>query len=253
MTRTPPAELELPARLRLVVQREISRLLSPCSLLLVWVGLRLVQQYRIDDLAEVRREYRAIRARNDSPLLVCSNHLTMVDSFLVAWALGHPLWFFVNFSALPWNVPDRLNFAAKPWQRALIYILKCIPIPRGGRRSEVAEVLNQVAYLLRKNESALIFPEGGRSRSGRVEIENAATGVGRVIRLVPDCRVLCVYLRGRRQESWSFAPVRGDRFYAALGEIEPKSDQRGLRGSRDLVQQVVRKLSEMENEYLDGR
>ena len=248
-----PRELELSARLYLVVQREISRLLSPLSLLLIWVALRLVRGYRVEGLAAVRRETREIRARGSAPLLVCANHLTMVDSFLIAWALGNPLWFILHFSALPWNVPERLNFATKPWQKVVVYVLKCVPIHRGGRRSDVADVLSRVAHLLRKNESVLIFPEGGRSRSGRVEVESAATGVGRVIRSVPNCRVLCVYLRGERQSAFSFAPERGDRFYAAVSEIEPKTDATGLRGSRELVRQVVRRLSEMETEYFDGR
>jgi len=247
------ADLELPARAYLVVQREISRLLSPFSLMLIWIALRFIGGYRIDNLAEVRRAAREIRARGSAPLLVCANHLTMVDSFLITWALGNPLWFIVHFSALPWNVPERLNFAANSWQKAAVYVLKCVPIHRGGRRRDVAGVLSRVAHLLRKHESVLIFPEGGRSRSGRVEVENAATGVGRVIRSVPDCRVLCVYLRGAHQSAFSAVPERGDRFYAAVSEIEPKTDAAGLRGSRELVRQVVRRLSEMETEYFDGR
>jgi 1-acyl-sn-glycerol-3-phosphate acyltransferase len=249
----PSAELELKSRLYLAVQREITRMLSPISFTLIWIVLRIVLGYRVERLAAARREYRAIRLRSGAPLLVCANHLTMIDSFLITWALGSPLWFSLHFSALPWNVPDRLNFAATPWQRALIYVLKCVPIQRGGRRAEVAGVLARLAWLLSRGDSALIFPEGGRSRSGRVETASAATGVGRVIRLVPNCRVLCVYLRGEHQRTYSQIPERGDRFYVALSEIEPKTDTGGLRGSRDLVQQVVRHLYEMEEEYFDGR
>jgi len=246
-------ELELSARVYLVVQREVSRLLSPVSLTLIWVTLRLACGYRIERLEEVRRAAREARERSSAPLLVCANHLTMVDSFLIAWALGNPAWYMLHFSALPWNVPERLNFATRAWQKAAIYVLKCIPIHRGGRRSEVAGVLTRVTHLLRKREAVLIFPEGGRSRSGRVDVESAATGVGRVIRSVPDCRVLCVYLRGRRQAEYSAVPERGDRFFVAVSEIEPKTDASGLRGSRDLVRQVVKKLSEMETGYFDGR
>ena len=39
----------------------------------------------------------------------------------------------------------------------------------------------------------------------------------------------------------------------ALSEIEPKSDFRGLRASRDLVRQVVGRLRDMEREFFDGR
>jgi len=134
------ADLELPARAYLVVQREISRLLSPFSLMLIWIALRFIGGYRIDNLAEVRRAAREIRARGSAPLLVCANHLTMVDSFLITWALGNPLWFIVHFSALPWNVPERLNFAANSWQKAAVYVLKCVPIHRGGRRRDAASL-----------------------------------------------------------------------------------------------------------------
>ena len=77
--------------------------------------------------------------------------------------------------------------------------------------------------------------------------------MGRVVGALPGCRVLCVYLRGRNQQSWSSVPERGDRFDVAIREIEPKTDHAGLRGSRDLVRQVVKTLHEMEQEYFDGR
>ena len=253
MRQTASAELGLRPRLSLTIQREITRLLSPISFTLIWIVLRFVRGHRFEGLAEVRREYAGIRSRSAGPMLVCANHLTMVDSFLITSALGSPVRHILHYSGVPWNVPERLNFAVQPWQRAIIYVLKCIPIQRGGKRSEVAGVLARLAYLLRRGETALIFPEGGRSRSGRVEPEAAATGVGRVIRLVPNCRVLCVYLRGRRQQSWSFLPERKDRFDVAIREIEPKTDHAGLRGSRDLVRQVVKTLHEMEQEHFDGR
>ena len=253
MTRAPSAKLELRPRLSLAVQRWATWLVAPISFTLLWIALRVIRGYRFDGLARSRREYHEIRARSDAPMLVCANHLTLVDSFLIAWALGSPFWFFMHFSALPWNVPDQLNFAATPWRRALVYALKCLPIRRGGRRTEATQVLARVAHLLRNRESVLIFPEGGRSRSGRVEIDSAATGVGRVIRSVRGCRVLCVYLRGDRQRAYSDLPTRGDRFSIALCEIEPKTDDSGLRGSRDLVRQVVRQLRDMEKEYFDGR
>lgn len=253
MTTARSAELDPRVRVYLTVQREVARLLSPLSFVAIWFALRVLLGYRIEDLAATRRHHREIRARSGSPLLVCANHLTMIDSFLICWAMGSPLWFLLHFSALPWNVPERQNFAAAAWQKALVYALKCIPIQRGGRRADAAAVLARVAYLLRNGESVLIFPEAGRSRSGRVEVEAAATGVGRVIRSVEGCRVLCVYLRGARQESYSTIPTRGDHFRVIMAELEPKTEQRGLRGSRDVAQQVVRRLRDLESEYFDGR
>jgi 1-acyl-sn-glycerol-3-phosphate acyltransferase len=217
------------------------------------VILRLGLGYRIDGIAEARRLYRKIRSRRRAPLLICANHLTMIDSALIAWALGSPWWYVWRFSALPWNVPEQANFAATRWQRALAYVFKCLPIARGGSREEVAGVLARLAEVLETGEAGLVFPEGGRSRSGRVEEASAAYGVGRVVRSVPGCQVLCVYLRGDAQETYTGIPMRGDRFRVALRVIEPKSDHTGLRGSRDVARQIVRVLAEMEREHFEGR
>ena len=45
----------------------------------------------------------------------------------------------------------------------------------------------------------------------------------------------------------------GDRFDVSVEVIEPKSDHRGARRSRDLATQIVSQLSRMEKEYFDGR
>ena len=42
--------------------------------------------WRIENAAEARAEFRRLR-REGGPLLVCANHLTMIDSALIAWAL----------------------------------------------------------------------------------------------------------------------------------------------------------------------
>jgi hypothetical protein len=173
----------------------------------------------------------------------------MIDSALIAWALGSPGWYLRNFSSLPWNVPERSLFASTWTRRFLAYIYKCLPIVRGGSREQIAGTLDRFTYLLRHGEVGLIYPEGGRSRSGRVDLENAAYGVGRIVRSIPGCRVLCVYLRGDRQESYSVAPARGDRLRVSMGFVEAKSDHAGLRGSRDVARQIVARLVEMEQAY----
>lgn len=137
--------------------------------------------------------------------------------------------------------------------RCAAWLVKCIPVVRGGSREDVSRVLDRVRHLLSRGETALLFPEGGRSRSGRVEPESATYGVGRILTAVPDCRTLCVYLRGDQQETWSTIPDRGDSFYVEFEVFEPESDHRGLRRSRDLARQIVQKLAEMEEEYFARR
>ncbi len=224
----------------------------------IWVTasvllMRFYFRYRIADLKELRAEYRRIRAQSDSPMLVCANHLTLVDSFVIAWALGSGFYWVRRPDELPWNTPEATNFGRTFFTRSLIFVAKCIPITRGGAREDVGEVLDRVKHLLRRGETALLFPEAGRSRSGRVEEAAAAWGVGRIVGAVPGCRVLCVYMRGRGQTTWGDFPVKGDTMDVQLACIEPKSDAKGVRRSRDLAQQIVRQIVRMEEDYFDAR
>lgn len=227
--------------------------LAPLSMTAAWLLLSGWLRLRVVNAGEVRRRFRELLAESDAPLLVCANHLTLIDSAMIGWALGSPLSYVWRFSALPWNVPEQKNFAATPLQRALAYVYKCVPVTRGGNRGDVAETLARFAHLLRSGEVGLIFPEGGRSRSGRVELASAAYGVGRIVKDVPHCRVLCCYLRGDHQQSWSDLPVRGDRLRVTLAPFEPKAEGSGLRASREIARQITARLAELEVAHFAAR
>lgn len=231
------------------VQRAVGWLVAPLWVPAAALVLRFGFGYRIADVARTRQAFARIRSESSAPLLICANHLTLIDSFIIAWALA-PSWrYVVDFDALPWNTPEETNFAATKRSRALVYLAKCIPIRRGGSREDVAEVLDRIRYLLERGEVALLFPEGGRSRTGRVDVDNAAWGIGRIIGAVEGCRVACVYMRGDAQSSWSDYPARGDRLRVSVTRVEPKSDARGARRTRDLAHQVVAQLALMEEEH----
>ncbi len=219
----------------------------PALSLLAYLGLR----WKLGDVSPLRRQYQRLRAQG--PVMICANHLTMLDSALVALALGSPAWYWRHFSSFAWNVPERDNFAAQRWKRWLCYLLKCLPISRGRDRAAIADTLNQLSHLLAHGDSVLIFPEGGRSRSGRIDLDNPAHGVGRILGQVPHCQVLCLYVRGEQQTSWSDLPARGDRFRILHRAITPRSEARGLRASVDLSRQVLSTLNEMEAEYFNDR
>jgi len=235
------------------VQRWLCWLVAPLWVPAAALVMRYRGGYRIEDVRRIRAEFSRIRAGSDLPLLICANHLTLVDSFIVAWALRGPLSYLIDFDSLPWNTPEETNFAQTPLRRLLVYLGKCIPIRRGGDRGEVARVLERIRHALERREVALLFPEGGRSRTGRVEEGAGAWGVGRIVGQVEGCRVLCVYMRGRHQETWSDYPMRGDSIYVDIECFEPKSDARGARRSRDLAQQIVTRLIRMEEAYFDAR
>jgi 1-acyl-sn-glycerol-3-phosphate acyltransferase len=237
------------ARLALAAQRAVGRLLSPVWVPVTVALMRFGLRWRIEGLAAARRQFRAVVRADGGPLLVCGNHLTMIDSALIAWALGSPSWYLTHYATLPWNVPERQNFARSLTSRILVYLMKCVPVTRGGDRGEVAAVLNRLVYLLQRGEAVLIFPEGGRSRSGKVDLENAAYGVGQMIGTLRGCRVLCVYLRGEHQDGWGDLPARGERFRVRLECLQPTSDLAGLRAARDVTQQIVRTLSRLEEQH----
>jgi hypothetical protein len=245
-----PDVIRLDARERgaLGLQRAVGAVLAPLWFPIVVGAMRLGFAWRIEDVRALRRRYAELR-RDQAPLLVCANHLTLVDSAVIAWALGSPLWLLRHYASLPWNVPERSNFAASLVSRALVYIMKCVPIERGTDRRAIGRVFTRLAYLLERGECVLIYPEGGRSRTGRVEADSAAYGVGRLVASVPDCRVLCVYLRGRGQHDWSSLPRRGETFRANASVIVPASEERGMRRARDLAGQIVGELRRLEDEH----
>jgi 1-acyl-sn-glycerol-3-phosphate acyltransferase len=240
------SQLSARARRGLAIQRAIAFALAPLSTLAVLVLLRGWLRLRLENASGARRTYRSLLSESDAPLLICANHLTLIDSALIGWALGTPAFYLRHFSALPWNVPEQKNFASTRLRRALAYVYKCVPVVRGGDRAGIADTLARFAHLLRSGEVGLIFPEGGRSRSGRVETDRAAYGVGRIVKDVPHCRVLCCYLRGDRQQSWGSLPARGDRLRISLALFEPKAEGSGLRASRDIARQITTRLAEME-------
>ena len=240
-------------RLLLLVQREIGRITG-----LLWIPFviaigRFGFRWRIEGVAETRREFRRLRKASSAPLLVCGNHLTMLDSFLIAMALGGPWYFITHYASIPWNTPARENFASVWWKRILVYLVKCIPVSRGGDRRAIGNVLARISWLLSIGEVALIFPEGGRSRTGRVDTEAVTYGVGGIVKALPDCRVLCVYVRGDKQQGYTTLPARGDRFRVVLQSLEPKTTQRGLRGSLNISKQIISQLADMERGYFDDR
>ncbi len=234
-------------------QREVTRLLAVFWVISIAFILRFLMGYRIKDLAQVRARYRALLKESDHPFLICPNHLTMMDSAVVAWALGGSWWYVFHYSRMPWNLPEYNNYSSQLPTRFGAWLTKCIPVIRGGRREDVSRVIKLVQHLLSRGETALIFPEAGRSRSGRVEADGVAHAVGRILTSVPGCQPLCVYLRGDRQQTWSTAPARGDSFYIDFEVVEPHSDHSGMRRSRDFSQQVVARLVGMEEEYFARR
>ncbi len=245
-----PDSLSLPPpeQAKIRRQRFLSLLVAPLWVPLLGLIMRFFFGWRVENVRALRKQYSQLRRTEDRPVMICANHLTMLDSAILAGALGTPWSYLRDFAAMPWNVPESQNFAGTRLARWLAYLFKCVPIERGGGK-KVIQSLQRVSWLLQQQETLLIFPEGGRSRSGRVTSENPAHGVGRLLAANENCLVICAYLRGAEQQSWSKLPKRGERFRLELRPFSPTSEKRGLRKSRDLTQQILTELSDMEASY----
>ena len=206
--------------------------------------------YRIRNLRELRRQCAAEFAEHKGPWIICANHLTMIDSFLLSYASFSMVRHIMHYKQLPWNLPERSNFQSNIFLTVLCYLSKCVPVDRGGSRQKMKAVLDKCIYLLRRRQAIMIFPEGGRSRTGRVDKDNFSYGVGRFIQDVDNCKVMCLYLRGDKQRRHSLIPAWGDKFYAQLEVFKPTPvAQEGLRAQREYAAQIIGRLADMEEKY----
>ncbi len=230
-------------------QRRFSHIAFPVFAVLVFLAFRIFKGYRIAQLSSVRKEFRRLMGEAKGPVVICPNHLTMIDSVILMWALASPLYYWSNFHRLAWNIPAVENFASSRLLRIVCYLGKCLPIDRQGGTEHIDGLMEKIAHLLSIGESFMIFPEGTRSRSGRIELDEVTYGVGRILQSADDCTVLCVYMRGDKQETYSGIPASDDTFRIRMELIRPGNNNRGLRGQRDISLQIAQRLKEFEDEY----
>jgi len=219
---------------------------------LCYMVIRFFFRYRVEDIRKIRKTSRQLFRQHKGPWLICANHLTMIDSMVLAYALFPMHGCIFQYNLLPWNLPERANFQKNFLLAFLCYVSKCVPVARGGDREEMKQVLEKCLFLLRKKkQNFLIFPEGGRSRTGRVDTQNFTYGVGRFLQDVDDCHVLCVYLRGDHQDQYSNMPYQGERFTCLVETLDISRDnhQTGLRAQRHYTEQIIQHLAAMEERY----
>jgi 1-acyl-sn-glycerol-3-phosphate acyltransferase len=107
--------------------------------------------------AGIRPTYDGLQhATGEAPRVFLANHLSVVDIWVVAIVL-----------------PDTCRFVAKrslfwiPVLGQAMWAARFIPIDRGDR-SRAIRTLGRAAERIRAGESVILFPEGTRSRSGKL-------------------------------------------------------------------------------------
>lgn len=235
--------------LQYVLGRVAVFFVAPFVYSLVWLF-----GYRVRDLKKIRRDCARLFKDHPGPWILCANHLTNIDSVVLAYAIAPMRTYMLKFRLLPWNLPERANFQRSIFSTVMCYLTKCIPVNRGGDRGEMKLVLDKCMYVLGKGQTLLIFPEGGRSRTGRVDVNSFSYGVGRFLDGEENCKVLCVYMRGDGQDTYSTIPHLGERFTLDIAALEPeRTSLTGLRAQRHYAEQIIKRLSGMEETYFASR
>lgn len=228
-----------------------------CRLMLLPFGgfltlLLMAKGYRIKNKPEIRRRFAQLVRENDRPLLLCSNHLTFIDSALIIVALGSNWWYLFHYRSFPWNLPAGDFFKKKLKYHVTLFLMKCIFIHRDGSSEHKNAVLGLCRHLLKDHQTVLVFPEGQRSRSGRFAVDALTLGASRLVSTVPDCRVLCLYLRSDKQETYSNYPPAGAHFTLGMKLIEPTTEKTGKDGLLDMTQQIGATIAELETEFFSN-
>ena len=215
-------------------------------------GLKFWGRFQVSNMREIRKQFREI-AKKDAPLIICSNHLTYIDSAIIIWALAPIWWYFFHFKKLSWNFPAGDHFRKKWIHRVVAFLSKCIYIHRDGSVEHKNSVLNTAFKLLQKGHFVTLFPEGQRSRTGRFDLNKRTYGVGKLLSQLKEKRVLCVYLRGNKQENYTAYPPLGSTFFMDMELIHPSSNRQGREAYSDYVQQVTSKIHQLEEKYFADR
>jgi 1-acyl-sn-glycerol-3-phosphate acyltransferase len=242
-------------RLGLTVQNWVAQLSVPFTFGVSILLMKGLLGYRIENLRAFRQKVAELIKEKHGPVIVCPNHLTMIDSLILVWAMT-PTWkALAKPRMFPWNTPEKRNFSHVPVLRFFCYLGKCLPVIRQGTADQTRRFLEKLRDLMSRKQSLMMFPEGTRSRSGRVDTENYSYGVGKILQDVRQdglkANVLVMYLRGRQQRAKSWIPKRGEHFFVEVEALDPQTASQGLRAQRDLSQQIIRKLAEMEQSYLN--
>lgn len=241
--------LNLIYKFNLETQRVVSQLLFVFTGPLIYFLVFKVFGYRLANSKAVREKFNTLIDNSNGPTIICSNHLSLIDSIIHSVFLNSLGGYFANFDKLPWHLPEKRNFYHKIHWRILCYLGKCIPVQRLGNPQKSKQSLYKMNYVLDKGGIISIFPEGTRSRSGVIDTVNHSYAVGQLIKNYQHCNVICIYLRGKTDGSFSDFPQKHQEFYMDVELINPTSDCQGIKRARDLSTQIIEKLKEMEGTF----
>ncbi len=241
-------DLSLRQKINLAVQRSLVFITLCLFYPLTHLWFFVLRGYRIRHLKSIRQQFKTL-VQQKRPLIICANHLTYIDSLVLLIALGSFLDYYFAFSTLAWNFPKKKHLKGHWFYTIICYLCKCIPVASDPSVLSLEDPMKKANYLLHRGEYLMIFPEGSRSKTGKINDQEFTYGVGKLMVEVPQASVLCIYLRGRAQTCSSNFPKKGDIFDCTLKLLAPQSTHSGLRAARQISHLIIQTLCEMEQNY----
>jgi len=181
------------------------------------------------------------------PVILASNHLSFIDSI-----------------AIPTVAPRRVSYLAKAeyftgtgitgwFSRTLFSALGALPVERETHRAAQA-ALDTALAVLKDGDAFGIYPEGTRSRDGR--LARGKTGVA-WLALTADCPVVPVAVAGTdRVQPIGASWPRPHRFSVTFGEPLTFPEHRGKAGNgkarREVTDQVMEAIAALSGQEKAG-
>jgi 1-acyl-sn-glycerol-3-phosphate acyltransferase len=183
----------------------------------------------------------------DGPLIVASNHLSFIDSFIIPLVLPRHVTFIAKQQYFE-------GTGIKGWfVRWFLTSLGHVPVQRGAQRGAMG-ALEQALEVLRQDGAFGIYPEGTRSKDGR--LYRGRTGIGWLV-LASDAQVLPLGIIGtdRMQPIGARLPRIRPRATVRIGKPMDFAQYRDLpsaRARRAITDDVVSAIGELSGQDYAG-
>ena len=178
----------------------------------------------------------------EDSVLILSNHISAIDPFLIATQA------YTLFSPVRWHAPAKAELFDYPVVRNILTSWGAFPVRRGERDFEA---MSRMAGLL-KDGVMIIFPEGRRSRDGK--LLPGRPGVGKIIWDGRPAKIIPVVVEGTQNvlRIGRILPSFGKKTRVYFGKAIDLSPfylkEPTIEVTRQMVDQVMERLASMQDE-----
>jgi len=207
-----------------------------------------IKRYSFTDIFKVREEFFRTIEVPERPYILCTNHLTWIDPFLIAWVVAPPWRAVFRPSIFPWGITGARY--SKNWFFKIIFVMtRTIIVAASQAINQNSWKFLSSSYVLNLGHPILIFPEGTRSENGMVNVNNPTSGAGFLIKTVPKAQIICAYLRPDTAKTKVNFPKAKSKihFNFKLIEIPEKTIQE--LSSKEITKKVLDNIADLEKDY----